>query len=378
MKTFLLLTAAATVALSLSLPSREAHAQSAGFAINRFEPSERGSDWFVNESLDLRGAMRPAAGVVFDWAYKPLLVFPRDDVQGLARAAIITDQVFLHVGGALVIADRLRLGVSLPIAIYQQGEDARGIAVAALAPTKAALGDGRLAADVLLFGDYGSPVRGAVGARLFLPTGSRTQFTGDGTARVAPHVLLAGDYAGFLYAARLGVAVRPFDGTFEGRPLGSEALFSAAVGVKVNDRFVLGPEIYGSTAVTRDEALRTRNTPLEMLVGAHLSLGDDAQVGTAIGPGLTRGDGSPSMRVIVAIEWAPDVCVDKDGDGICANDDACPDVDGVRTNNPRTNGCPAPGDSHQGVSPTSPAPPAIVSPPPATPPPTPPAEVTPK
>jgi hypothetical protein len=118
----------------------------------------------------------------------------------------------------------------------------------------------------------------------------------------------------------------------------------------VNDRFVLGPEIYGSTAVTRDTPFRTRDTPLEMLIGAHLSLGDDAQVGTAIGPGLTRGEGSPSMRVIVAIEWAPDFCVDKDGDGICANDDACPDVDGVRTSDPKTNGCPAPGDPHEGVS----------------------------
>ncbi len=341
MKTTHFATLAATVALSTCVGG-EAWAQSAGFAVDRFEPSERGSDWFVNESLDFRSAARPAAGAVFDWAYKPLLLFPRDDVQGVARATVITDQVFLHVGGSLILADRLRLGASLPIAIYQQGEDTRGITVATSAPSKAALGDARLAADVLLFGEYGGPLRGAVGARIFLPSGSRAQFTGDGTVRASPHVLLAGDYSGFVYAAKLGAAIRPFDGTFEGRPLGSEALFAAAVGVKVNDRFVFGPELYGSTSVTRDAPLRTRDTPLEILVGAHLSLGDDAQVGTAIGPGLTRGDGSPSMRVLIALEWAPDPCVDKDGDGICANDDACPDVDGVRTNDPKTNGCPRP------------------------------------
>jgi OmpA-OmpF porin, OOP family len=342
MKTLLCLTVAATTAALLTCAGHDARAQSAGFAVDRYEPAERGSDWFANESLDLRGAARPAAGVTFDWAYKPLRLYPRDDVQGLARATVITDQVFLHTGGTFVVGDWLRFGASLPIAIYQQGEDTRGIAIATSAPDKAALGDARLGADALVFGAYGGLLRGAVGARLFLPTGSRTQMTGDGTLRVAPHVLFAGDYQGFLYAAKLGLAVRPWDGTFEGRPLGSEALFSAAVGVKANDRFVLGPELHGSTQVTRDAPLRTRDTPLELLVGAHLNLGDDAQVGTAIGPGLTRGDGSPSMRVLVSFEWSPDPCVDKDGDGICAPDDACPDVDGVRTRDPKTNGCPPP------------------------------------
>ena len=229
------------------------------------------------------------------------------------------------------------------------------------------IGDMRLTADALVFGKYGSLVRGASGTVVFLATGSRAALTSDGTLRVAPRFLLAGDYLGFAYAGKVGFAFRPYDESFEGRPLGSEVLFSAAVGVKVKDRFVFGPELYGSTVVTGDRPLRTRDTPLEMLVGARLNVGDDARVGTAIGPGFTRGDGTPSMRVLVSIEYAPHVCVDKDGDGICDNDDACPLVDGVRTNDPKTNGCPAKGDPHEGVSPTSPAPPASVSPPPGEP-----------
>lgn len=354
MKTLRRIVLATTTLLSPWAASADAHAQSAGFAVDRFEPAERGGDWFANESLDLRGDLRPAAGVVFDWSYKPLLLFPRDDVQGQARAQVITDQIFLHAGGGVVFAHRFRLGVNVPVAIYQDGDEVSRLAVAAGAPTKQALGDVRLGFDTLLFGEYAGPVRGAIGAQLYLPTGSRSLFTGDGTFRFAPRFLLAGDYAGFLYAAKLGFAYRPFEGTFEGRPLGSEALFSAAVGVKVNDRFVFGPELYGTTAVTGDRPFRTRDTPLEMLVGARLSVGDDAQVGTAIGPGLSRGDGSPSMRILVVFEWAPDYCVDKDGDGICDPRDACPEVDGVRTNDPATNGCPPPGDPNQGRSPSTP------------------------
>ncbi len=342
MKTSIVL--AAAILASAGTCARAADAQSAGFASNRFEPSERGSEWFVNESLDFRGAPRPLAGVLFDWAYKPLLLFPRDNVQGDRRAQVITDQIFLHAGGALVVAERLRVGVNVPVAIYQHGDELEGIAIAARAPSKAALGDVRLSGDAMLFGAYGAILRGAVGAQLFLPTGSRSQFTGDGTVRVLPRFLFAGDVGGFVYATKLGVMVRPFDGTFEGRPLGSELVFSVAVGLKANDRFVFGPELHGSTALTRDDPFRTRNTPLELLIGGHLTLGDDFQVGTAIGPGLTRGDGSPSMRVLISIEVTPDECVDKDGDGICLAQDACPDVDGVRTNDPKTNGCPPPGN----------------------------------
>ncbi len=327
------------------------HAQAAGFASNRFEPSERGSEWFVNESLDFRGAFRPAAGAVFDWAYKPLLLFPRDNLQGERRAQVITDQIFIHTGASVVLADRFLLGVNVPVAIYQHGDELEGISIAARSPSKPALGDARLTADTQIFGAYGTILRGAVGAQLFLPTGSRAQFTGDGTVRVAPRFLFAGDVGALIYAAKIGVMFRPFSGVFEERPLGSELLFSAAVGLKANDRFVFGPELYGSTALSGDPPFRTRNTPLELLFGAHLTIGDDFQVSSGIGPGLTRGDGSPSMRVVFSVELTPDVCVDKDGDGICVAEDACPNVDGVHTTDPKTNGCPPP------VAPATPTPP---------------------
>lgn len=42
-----------------------------GFALNRFNPSERGSEWFSADSLDMRGHLRPALGLTLDWAHKP-------------------------------------------------------------------------------------------------------------------------------------------------------------------------------------------------------------------------------------------------------------------------------------------------------------------
>ncbi|MDB5217943.1 MAG: outer membrane protein [Myxococcaceae bacterium] len=318
--------------------SARAQAQVGGYAIDRYEPSDRGSDWFVNESLDFRGSPRPAAGIVTEWAYRPLVLYDPAKIQGDARATAILDQVVLHAGAAFVLEDRVRVAFNVPLLIFQDGDDLAGIATTVRSPGKAAIGDVRASSDLRILGQYGGPISAAVGAQVYFPTGSRSLYTSDGTLRVTPRLLVAGDFAGFFYAAKLGFAYRPLDATFDGRPLGSEAIFAIAGGVKVNDRFVLGPEFYGSTVVTGgDRAFRTRNTPLELLLGAHITVAEHWKTGCAIGPGFTRADGTPSMRVVFSVELEPAICNDPDGDGICTEDDACPTVDGV----PQNHGCPA-------------------------------------
>lgn len=313
--------------------------QSAGYAVNRVEPSERGSDWFLSESLDLRGRARPFAGVVVDWAYRPLVLRP----EGRPVATVITDDVFLHVGGGVVFLDRMRASLSLPVALYRHGDDVSGLTIAARAPReRPGVGDLRVALDAGIFGEFGDAFHVGVGAQVFLPSGSREAFTSDGTIRLAPRILVAGEGASFAYAGKLGFAYRPFDGIFEGRKLGSEAFATVSGGVKVNDRIVFGPELHAASVVTGGDAFASRASSIGGLLGMHVILFDDFRVGNAIGTGFGLGDGSPDFRLLASLEYAPDVCVDKDGDGICAKDDACPLVFGVRTGVRSTNGCPAP------------------------------------
>src|SRR3954451_20111211 len=109
------------LALLLALPAA-AHAQQQGFAINRFEPAERGSQFFVVDNLDLRGNLRPALGAVFDYGYKPLVIYAPN---GDERSAIARHQAGVHLGVSVVFADRLRLGLNVPLAVYQDGEESR-------------------------------------------------------------------------------------------------------------------------------------------------------------------------------------------------------------------------------------------------------------
>lgn len=329
----------ATIAFAASIVgfAPQSAAQSAGYAVNRFEPSERGSDWYASESLDLRGRARPFAGMVGDWSYRPLTVSSagRD-------APVITDDVVTHFGGGIVFLDRARASLNLPIALYRHGEDVSGLTVAARAPhERVTIGDLRMALDGGVLGEFGEVVHVAVGAQVFLPTGSREAYTSDGTVRLAPRIMVAGEGSAFAYAAKVGFMWRPFDGTFEGRRLGSEAFMTVSGGVKVNDRVIFGPELYGASVVTGGDAFASRAAGIGGLLGMHVVLLDDLRLGNAIGTDLLRGDGSPDFRVLASVEYAPDVCVDKDGDGICAKDDACPLVFGVRTGVRSTNGCPA-------------------------------------
>lgn len=358
------------------LAAGSASAQTAsGFALDRFDPSDRGSEWFAADSLDLRGHLRPAAGVVGSWGYKPLVVY---EPNGDERGAVVRHQIVTHLGGSLVLWDRLRGGLNLPLALYQEGDAPRAASIRTRDP-KSAFGDLRLAADVRVRGVHGDPFQAAVGAALFLPTGSRDQYTSDGNARFAPRASAQGDISMFTYAARLAFEYRGLTERFDGRPLGSTFTFTAAAGVRVADgKLVVGPELYATTVTTPGSFFEKTTTPVEGLLGAHYAYAD-FRFGAGIGTGLTRGWGSPVFRTLLAAEWAPELAKpapppppeppppppeppppppeppaeppppppeppppppDRDGDGILDAADACPDVPGPPDPDPKKNGCP--------------------------------------
>jgi outer membrane protein OmpA-like peptidoglycan-associated protein len=209
------------------------------------------------------------------------------------------------------------------------------------------LGDFRFSGDVRLAGEYGGPATLAIGAQLYLPTGSRTSFTGDGKVRFVPHVLLAGRNGRFDYSARLGLAFRAQHDEIAGVPFGSEIAFALSAGVSALDhRLLFGPELSGSTTLVDGSAFKKATTPVELLFGLHYQP-KDFRTGIGIGPGLSRGLGSPTVRVVAMLEWAPSADSDRDHDGVFDVDDACPDLPGAMNADPAKNGCPILADRDQ-------------------------------
>ena len=126
------------LALALACVARPAAAETGeGFALDRFEPAERGSGWLVLDDLDFATSV----GATFDYAYKPLVA---RDPSGNERAAIVRHQAFVHAGAAVAIAERVRLSLNVPLAVYQDGEPAN-VGGVALRPANApAMGDASL------------------------------------------------------------------------------------------------------------------------------------------------------------------------------------------------------------------------------------------
>jgi outer membrane protein OmpA-like peptidoglycan-associated protein len=327
-----------------------------GFAVNKFEPSERGSEWFTLESLDLRGKFRPAVGIVGDFQYRPLAVYNPSEENGgdgKLRASIVRNQFTLNPGVSFVMFDRLRFAASLPVVLFQDGGKPAFLnGTFYPAPRhEQAIGDVRLGLDFRLLGEYGEPFTLAVGAQLWLPTGRRADYTGDEKIRFAPRVMAAGDIGIFAYAARVSFIYRGLEGPVgpgQGQ-LGSELGYAASVGLHLADKkLMIGPEIWGTTDVTGNNSPFARlSSPVEGLFGLHYTIPADLRLGAGVGTGLTRGYGSPEFRTVFNVEWMPaiekaeaPVVADQDRDGIPDGEDACPVLQGPRTSDPKTNGCP--------------------------------------
>ena len=337
-----------------------AQTTASGFALDRFNPSERGSEWFSEDTLDLRGDPGGAAGIVGELAIRPLVLYNAD---GSTRAVPVQDSLILHPGGSITLFRRLRLGLDVPIAALQDGTGGTAGGVTYPAATSGGVGDLRIGADVRVLGAYRDPISLAIGAQFFVPSGNASQYLGDGSFHVLPRVLVAGEVGWFVYAAHVGFHYRGLSTTVAGASLGSEMAFGLSAGARAAEgRLVVGPELYGSTTVDSG-AFSGKTTPVELLLGAHYLAGSSIRLGAGVAPGLTRGYGEPAVRCLLSLEWAspveapppvepaappepapepaPPPPPDRDMDGIPDDDDACPDVPGVKTEDPKTNGCPA-------------------------------------
>lgn len=333
-----------------------------GYASNLSNPSERGSNWFMLDSLDLRGNGRLALGLVNDYSYRSLETYRSD---GSINGSLVRNQYMAHLGAAIVIADRMRLGLNVPVQFFGDGRTRVIGGVLHRGNDDTAVGDVRGSADVRLFGKYGDIATMSVGAEVFLPSGSRDSYNGDGKPRFLPRALFAGEAGPLAYSARLGFMVRGRDEDFINGRIGNELVYGASVGTWFADhRILVGPEVYGTTVVSDGRAFDKRTTPIELLLGAHADVGANLRVGAGAGTALAPGYGAAVARALLSLEWVPGDAKpdpppppppDRDGDGVPDTDDACGWAAGPKAADPSLNGCPPP-----------------VTPPPCPPPPPPP------
>jgi OOP family OmpA-OmpF porin len=342
----------------------EAAPTTTGFALNRYQPAEAGSDWFQSESLDLRGKARPGVSLVGDFGYRPLVL--RDDA-GEELSPILRYQLYYHLNASVVLAERLRLSASMPFLLYSLGghgtlAEVQGVPdVEISSPDGSGFGDLRLGLDLRLAGEYGGPFTLALGARVFAVTGQEKYFASDGLPRVAGRLMAAGRAGEFVYATELGILAHAERDDFIAIPFGTDLTFGMALGLRLLDGAIhLGPELHGSTVISDsgEGFFERATTPLELRFGGKFQLGQGVGLGAALGTGLTSALGSPKLRCLVSLDWllplphgesaelSPEPARDLDGDGVLDEQDACTNLPGpLRPLEPARSGCPDPLDS---------------------------------
>jgi hypothetical protein len=364
-------------ALAQTLPSLD---------VRTWRPSTDPSASLVLEPVATPGAWGFNAGGWLSYANRPVVVregAPLVPVQNQLGADLTLD---------LGLGTRAAVGIDLPAFLYQVGSSGlpTGVVTSGRAPASgigdlAVTGKGGIVTNDV--GGFGLAALGAV----TVPTGNRESFMSEGSATVTARLLA--DYSLVLGSlqASLGYTLRtnhhawPAGGVIFGDEIPWTFGFMLHPGIvhalDNGDRQTWEVALHGSLPAGPVGPFGTGDpgsailSPVLLAFSDRVALGHfrDAYVLVGGDVGLTNAVGVPTIRALASFGWAPrnhdkdhdgvpddvDQCpeipedidgfedqdgcpdIDNDDDGILDKDDACPNVKGVASPDPKKNGCPA-------------------------------------
>lgn len=283
--------------------------QPQGFAVERFYPSAPGGGWFVMDEINMNGKLGGAVALTTGYSRKPLELTSPD---GLQRLTIVSNEAFVDFGAALTY-DRYRFYLNLPVPLLVTGKNGMLGPYQLTAPSvnigtnPDTISDPRIGFDVRLLGKPASLLRLGVGAQLIFPSGDRAAYVTDRRYRGMFRFLTAGDAGPFSYAGQVGMHIRPNNHSIAlGGPNGDELLVGVSAGRRLSARngwaVIVGPEVYGETAVRSFSNARTGVEGL--LTGRLEGTGDRShlRIKMGFGHGLVQHFGAPEWRVLFSVE----------------------------------------------------------------------------
>ena len=338
--------------------------QADGFSLDRFQPSLPGDRFFGVEGGDPGGHLLPRLMLLGDYAYRPLSLYSEP---GDVRVGdIVKNQLLVHIAAGVTLWDRLLVAADMPLTLLLSGQNPTVAGFTEPSPSGFAAGDLRLSVRARLVGAARSPASLTLGGHVFVPTGNKGKFGSDDTVHGMPVLGFSGEIPMLAYGATAGVDIRKRD-SFIDSTIGTQLIFGGAVGLLLADKMLqIGPEVYGTTVMVGPNSFSRTTTNVEGILGLRARLAAFV-LGAGAGPGFTRGMGTPALRALLSVAYAPEPAppppppppplppkpkprkpADRDHDGIPDKNDACPDEPGVASDDPAKNGCPLPPPDRDG------------------------------
>ena len=291
--------------------------------IGRFRPALDHHGFFGVQGTNPPGPWRWNVGMWLSYAKSPLVGVVGGEERDVIRHRFVGDfQAQLGIGG------RFALGLDVPLVLHQS---TRTQVLEDGGPTipAQAVGDPRVVARVRLVGQDAVAHRErsegpglALMAAATLPLGDEDAFAGEGQLTLDLQAI--GDFRVFGLGAglMLGWRHRPNDRVVGGVTFRDQLLFGFGLQVPV-------PVLEGLSALldVRGEfdarfGGGSARRAVEGTLGVALRR-NQVSYTTGVGVGFTPAVGTPSVRVVFGVQWAPRT-PDQDADGIPDDEDECP------------------------------------------------------
>jgi outer membrane protein OmpA-like peptidoglycan-associated protein len=287
---------------------------------------------------------RLSLGFFGAYQHAPLTAVVAGD-RTIVRARLIEHRVTTEFHAAAGLFNRVELGLVVPGVPFQTGDSFDVVGTPDRRPVGAAFGDLRVSVRGRLFG----PAEGQDGVGMHValpiafPTGSRADFTSDGTVRARPTLGVDARFGAFRAGLNAGYEFRPLRrlADFTSNDVVHFQAWSAIdiVPEHLEAGFLARGFVTTAANSRSGDAGPGRTVGLELLGLLGLRVGDWLlQFGG--GASVLRGVGTPDGRAFLGFGYTPTPAPDADGDGLPDDEDDChltaEDFDGFED----ADGCP--------------------------------------
>lgn len=340
-------------ALPVFLAPLAASAQqvSSEVTVQTFDAAPGADNYFSTRALRMNGKMNWTAGLLVNYGYRPFVV--RQGASGNLEPQTYYTVENIVTGDAmasLTILPALQVGLKVPVT-WAKGQGIPGQELNSDPEVPAidavGVGDIQFEAKYRFYGAPGGPAAFGLYGFVNAPTGNLTApGTYIGNASVAGGGSVIGDFqvGALSMGVNLGGIFRE-EATVGQTTLGPMARFSAAAAYQLGPVFRLVGDVFGST----NFASAAGGHGVELHGGAQVTpLGSKLTFTAGGGAGVLKGIGVPDARIFVGFIY-DGADLDRDGDGIPDNVDACPtdaeDFDGFEDGD----GCPEYDNDNDGI-----------------------------
>jgi len=348
------------LSIAVLLSASQASAQA---PIESYRASPLPRDGFQVPRPETPGHLHWSMSVAADYTKDAVLYRSNLAKKGSDVGAVVGTGVYGHAAFGLGIGERGAIFASIPVSIVMSGDSGKSLPAKA---DGAGLMDVALGGRLVLMGEPEDPIAIAGELVLRAPTAElldkNQQFSGDAYGSAEPSLFIEGRLGRISLGARAGGRFRKPTTLLNIRSE-QEMLLALAARVRIVDDVEAQLEVFGSTPFT--EVLDRDRSPLEALLGVRAYAGD-LHFGAAGGPGITRGLGTPQVRALALVGYAPGArtprkpkeappkpmgpAADIDHDGLFGDHDACPSEPEDRDGHDDNDGCPDHDNDGDGVT----------------------------